>query len=130
MDQRSRDLIRRAWPRQALFTLVLAALLFVAAGTLDYWQGWLFMATFIGSSIPLGAYFLEHDPALIERRINAGPAAEQEPTQKFIIILVIVGFLLLFLVPALDFRWHWSPTDVARSWPMSASSRALSFSSW
>ena len=58
----------------------------------------------------LGAYFLEHDPALIERRINAGPAAEQEPTQKFIISLVIVGFLLLFLVPALDFRWNWSPT--------------------
>ena len=108
MDERTRALIRRAWPRQALFTLFLAALLFASAGTLRYWQGWLFLAVFIGSSIALGVYFVRHDPALIERRMRGGPSAEQEPAQKIIIALLMAGLLLMILVPALDRRWHWS----------------------
>jgi protein-S-isoprenylcysteine O-methyltransferase Ste14 len=108
MDARSRALIRQAWPRQALFVLMLALLLFVPAGTVRYWQGWLFLLVFIGSSVALGFYFLKHDPALIERRMKAGPAAEQEPAQKIIITLVIVGFLLMYVLPGLDRRWHWS----------------------
>jgi len=108
MDERQRTLFRRAWPRQAAVTLLYAALLFGAAGTLDYWQGWLFLIAFIGSSIALGLYFVKHDPALIERRMTAGPGAEQEPAQKIIIALIMVGFLLLSILPGLDYRWHWS----------------------
>jgi len=108
MDERLRATIRRAWPRQAAFTALIAVVLFAAAGRLDYWQGWLFLGTFIVPSVALGAYFLKHDPALIERRMNAGPSAEREPTQKVIIGLIMVGFLLLLAVPALDVRLHWS----------------------
>lgn len=108
MDARTRALIRQAWPRQALFTLALAALMFGFSGTLRYWQGWLFLVVFIGSSVALGIYFVRHDPALIERRMRGGPAAEQEPAQKIIIALLMAGMLLAILVPALDRRWHWS----------------------
>jgi protein-S-isoprenylcysteine O-methyltransferase Ste14 len=108
MDDRTRALIRRAWPRQALFTLAVVALLFAAAGSLRYWQGWLFLATFIGSSVALGAYFVKHDPALIERRMSGGPTAEQEPAQKIIVGLLMLGLFLMIFVPALDYRWHWS----------------------
>ena len=108
MDERMRSLIRQAWPRQALFTLLLAALLFAAAGTLRYWQGWLFLVVFIGASVALGIYFAQHDPALLERRMKGGPVAEQEPTQKIIITLLMIGLLLTLVVPALDRRWHWS----------------------
>ena len=108
MDERSRTLIRQAWPRQLVFTLLLAALLFVPAGSLSFWQGWLFLIVFIGSSVALGLYFVRHDPALIERRMHAGPGAEQEPAQKRIMTLLMAGFLLLILVPGFDHRWHWS----------------------
>ena len=108
MDERTRALIRRAWPRQLLFTLLLAALIFALAGTLRYWQGWLFLVAFIGSSVALGMYFVKHDPALIERRMKGGPSAEQEPTQKIIIGLLMAGLLITMVVPALDYRWHWS----------------------
>jgi hypothetical protein len=94
MDERSRALMRRALPRQAVFTLGLAALLFAAAGSVTYWQGWLFLVTFIGSSVALGLYFARHDPALIERRMKGGVAAEQEPAQKIIIALLMAGLLL------------------------------------
>jgi len=108
MDERSRALMRRALPRQAVFTLGLAALMFAAAGTVTYWQGWLFLVTFIGSSVALGLYFVRHDPALIARRMQGGVSAEQEPAQKIIIALLMAGLLLMILVPALDHRWHWS----------------------
>ena len=112
MDDRSRALFRRAWPRQALFTLGLAALLFAAAGTLTYWQGWLFLLTFIGSSVALGLYFARHDPALIERRMEGGIGAEKEPTQKIIIALLMAGMLLLIVAPAFDHRWQLSAVPV------------------
>lgn len=108
MDERTRALIRRAWPRQLLFTLIMAAVIFAVAGTLRYWQGWLFLVAFIGSSVALGVYFTKHDPALIERRMRGGPTAEQEPRQKIIIGLLMLLLLLMILLPALDHRWHWS----------------------
>ncbi|HZT27618.1 MAG TPA: isoprenylcysteine carboxylmethyltransferase family protein [Pseudolabrys sp.] len=108
MDARRVALIRRAWPRQLIFLLLMAALLFVPAGTLHYWQGWLFLAVFVASTLTIGIYFLHHDPALIERRMSAGPGAEQEPAQKAIITLISCGFVLLLVIPALDRRWHWS----------------------
>lgn len=108
MDERTRALIRRAWLHQLLFTLFLTALIFACAGTVRYWQGWLFIVAFIGSSVALGAYFVKHDPALIERRMRGGPTAEQEPAQKIIIAFLMVGLLMMIVLPALDLRWHWS----------------------
>lgn len=108
MDERSRALLRRAWPRQALVVPFLAVLLFVPAGTLQFWQAWVFLCVLVGSSVALGVYFLKHDPGLIERRMRAGPAAEQEPAQKIIMTLLLAGFLLLMIVPGFDYRWHWS----------------------
>jgi len=112
MDERTAALFRRTWPRQLAFVMFLAALLCGVAGTLAYWQGWLFLAVFTGASIAIGLYFARHDPALIERRIKAGPRAEQVPAQKIIIALLMVGFLLLVVLPALDHRWHWSSVPV------------------
>ena len=108
MDERTRALIRRSWPRQLLFTLAVAALIFTLAGTLRYWQGWLFLVVFIGSSAALGIYFIKHDPALIERRMHGGPTAEKEASQKIIIALLMIGMLLMIVLPPLDYRWHWS----------------------
>jgi len=108
MDERTKALFRQAWPRQAAFVLFLAALMFIPAGTLRYWQGWLFLLVFVGSAIALGLYFTKHDPALIEGRIHAGPFAEQEPAQKVIVALLLASLLLMIVVPAFDYRWHWS----------------------
>jgi protein-S-isoprenylcysteine O-methyltransferase Ste14 len=108
MDARSAALIRRAWPRQSIFILFLAALLFAPAGTLHYWQAWLFLAVFVILTVAIGIYFLRSDPALVERRMSAGPKAEQEPAQKIIVTLMLAGFLLLVVVPGFDHRWHWS----------------------
>jgi protein-S-isoprenylcysteine O-methyltransferase Ste14 len=108
MDARSAALMRKTWRRQAVFILLLLLLLFAPAGTLRFWQAWVFALVFIAASSALGVYFLRHDPALLQRRMTIGPAAETEPAQKIIMVVLSVGFFLLILVPGFDHRWHWS----------------------
>jgi Phospholipid methyltransferase len=72
-------------------TRSLLACLFIPAGTLNYWQAWVFVAVFGGSAQALGLYFLIHDRKLVERRMNIGPLAEQRPAQKFISALFMLG---------------------------------------
>ncbi|MDQ0561912.1 protein-S-isoprenylcysteine O-methyltransferase Ste14 [Rhizobium mesoamericanum] len=83
--------------------------MFIPAGTLDYWQAWAFVVVFGVSSQALGIYFLVHDRALVERRMNIGPTAEQRPAQKFIWALFIFGFVGFVVLPAFDHRFGWSP---------------------
>ena len=102
------ELKRRGWRQTLLFLPIMGMMLFAPAGSLRFWPGWLFAFVFMSSSIAIGLYFSKHDPKLIERRMKAGPSAEKEPSQKVIIFLVIVAFVLLIAVPGLDYRWHWS----------------------
>jgi protein-S-isoprenylcysteine O-methyltransferase Ste14 len=95
-----------------LFALAIAALLFVAAGTLRFWQGWLFLAVFLGSAVVITVYLTKHDPALLQRRLAGGPLAERETSQKIITLFASIGFLGLLLVPALDHRFGWSNVPV------------------
>jgi protein-S-isoprenylcysteine O-methyltransferase Ste14 len=89
-------------------TLVLAALIFVPAGTLYYWQGWAYAVVFVVTSAAFTVYLALCDPALLARRMEAGPAYEQEPAQRIIMRFALLGFVLLVVVPALDQRFGWS----------------------
>jgi hypothetical protein len=88
---------------------ILLACLFIPAGTLNYWQAWVFVAVFGVSAQALGIYFLVHDRKLVERRMNIGPVAEQRPAQKLISALFILGFVGFVVLPAFDHRFGWSP---------------------
>lgn len=86
---------------------LLAALIFIPAGTLDYWQAWVFLAVYIVSSLAMILYLRKHDPQLLQRRMRGGPFAEKEKTQKIVMSLVPVAFIALILVPALGHRFAW-----------------------
>jgi protein-S-isoprenylcysteine O-methyltransferase Ste14 len=88
--------------------LIMAVVLFVAAGTLDYWQAWTFLAVYLASSLAITLYLMTADPKLLERRMRGGPTAETEPKQKLIMWLTSIGFVALIVVPALDHRFAWS----------------------
>lgn len=68
----------------ARLQVILMLLIFAPAGTLRFWQGWLFSMVFLASVVLLTFYFLKRDPHLIENRMTAGPAAEQQRSQKII----------------------------------------------
>ena len=88
---------------------ILLACLFIPAGTLSYWQAWVFLAVFTVSSQALGIFFLIHDRKLVERRMKIGPVAEQRVAQKVISALFTLGFVAFVMLPALDHRFGWSP---------------------
>lgn len=92
---------------------VLALALFIPAGSLAYWQGWVFLAVFGVCVILITLYLFRYDQGLLGRRVQAGPVAEPDPAQKIIQSLAAVCFILLFIVPGLDYRFHWSSVPVA-----------------
>ena len=92
-----------------LGALALGVLLFLPAGTLDYWQAWVFIAVFLVSANAIGVYLSLRNPVLLERRLKVGPGAEQNPAQKVIMSLAVVGFLGVMVFSALDHRFGWSP---------------------
>jgi protein-S-isoprenylcysteine O-methyltransferase Ste14 len=99
----------RALRSSVLGTIVMAVLLFIPAGTLHYWQAWFFMAVFVGASAAITVYLAIKDPKLLERRMNVGPTAEKEPTQRVLMLFAMTGFIALFVFPAFDYRFGWSP---------------------
>jgi protein-S-isoprenylcysteine O-methyltransferase Ste14 len=94
--------------------LVMAGLVFGAAGTVDYWEAWVFLGVFGASGLAITVYLMKKDPKLLARRVSGGPTAEKEATQKIIQTFTALGFIAMLIVPGLDHRWHWSvvPLDV------------------
>jgi protein-S-isoprenylcysteine O-methyltransferase Ste14 len=88
--------------------LVMAALLFIPAGTIHYWQAWTFLAVYFVPSLAITLYLMKKDPKLLARRMSGGPVAEKEPTQKIIMFFASLGFIALIMVPAVDRRFAWS----------------------
>ena len=88
--------------------IALSILLFLPAGTLNYWQAWVFILVFMISVTVIGLYLSLKDPALLERRKQIGPAAEQSPAQKIIISVGILADLGLLVFCGLDRRFGWS----------------------
>lgn len=88
--------------------LAFAALLFIPAGTLSYWQAWAFLSVFISVSLVPGIYLNRIDPAALERRRKAGPRAETRAVQKVIMTVLSVCFAALLIVSGLDHRFGWS----------------------
>jgi len=93
----------------AMFTVVLVFLLiFMPAGTWDYWEGWLYMGLFafyFAAGTPISLWLM---PDLVKRRLLVGPGAEKEKSQRRIIAFVWPVFMLLFILPGLDQRYEWS----------------------
>jgi protein-S-isoprenylcysteine O-methyltransferase Ste14 len=99
---------KRAFGGLLVLVLAIAALLFIPAGTLDYWQAWTFLGVYSTASLAITLYLMKNDPKLLERRMRGGPAAEKEPTQKIIMLFASAGFIGLLIIPALDNRFGWS----------------------
>src|SRR5690348_3132140 len=102
----------KAWIAVAALTAMMGLLLFLPAGTIHYWQGWVYLAVFTVASILTTLYLMINDRALLERRMRGGPTAEQRPAQKAIMLCVSIGFIALLVVPALDRRFGWSHVPV------------------
>jgi protein-S-isoprenylcysteine O-methyltransferase Ste14 len=84
---------------------VVSLMFFLPAGTLDYWQAWVYIAiVFVPASLVM-LYFLRTDPEFLERRFRT---REKEAKQQLVIKLAGVVFIAGFLIPGVDRRFGWS----------------------
>ncbi len=91
------------------FTLgivLVGAMLFLPAWTLNYPNAWLFMGIlFIPMSV-VGIVLMIKNPELLRKRLNA---KEKQNEQSLVIKLGGLMFIVGFVVAALDFRYGWLP---------------------
>lgn len=87
---------------------VFAAILFGAAGRLDWWEGWAFLAVFFGCAFAVSEWVLQRDPALMAERLGS-PVQQGQPVWDRLFLpvvgLVFLGWLVLM---GLDARYGWS----------------------
>ncbi len=85
--------------------VLVAAVLFVSAGSLRYWNAWLYLAALLIPMLFALSYLLIKDPLLLEKRMRL---REKEKRQKRYAVISPVFFVIAFAVPGLDYRYDWS----------------------
>ncbi len=85
--------------------IIVACILFLSAGSFNYWNAWLFIAAIFIPMFFALMYLLTKDPELLEKRMKT---KEKEGKQKFVqkigSVLIIAGLVL----PGFDYRYAWS----------------------
>lgn len=84
--------------------IIIALLLFIPAGTLNYWNAWLFIGILFVPMFMVGIILLIKNPDLLRKRLNS---RENESEQK--VLLVLGGFMFIggFVFSGLNYRFQW-----------------------
>ncbi|OBI49655.1 hypothetical protein A5707_16450 [Mycobacterium kyorinense] len=93
--------------------LVFGLVLFSAAGTVNYWQAWVFLALFVLWTWVPSVYLLRTNPDAHQRRRRAGPTAESRTAQKIVIGGWYLSLAAMVVVSPLDHRFGWSSVPTA-----------------
>ena len=89
--------------------LIVALVLFLPAGSWNYFNGWLFCGLLFLPMLVLGALLLWKAPALLEKRLNT---KEQAKTQMAVVAVSSLLFLAAFVAAGLDFRFGWTHVPI------------------
>lgn len=84
--------------------LLVFLVLFIPAGTLKFWNAWLFMAIIFIPILITGIFLIFKNPELLRKRLNS---KEKESEQKSVVLLSGLMFIGGFIVAGLDFRFNW-----------------------
>ena len=89
--------------------LIVGLVLFLPAGSWNYFNGWLFCGLLFLPMLVLGALLLWKAPALLEKRLNT---KEQEKPQMAVVAVSSLLFLAAFVAAGLDFRFGWTHVPI------------------
>ena len=94
MKQENKNLFIQAIGKFLLGVVILGLLIFFPAGSLSYWQGWLFMAILFVPMFAAGLVMMARNPELLRKRLHA---KEEEKEQKFVVTSSALLFMGAFL---------------------------------
>ena len=89
--------------RFIMVPIFMGLILFLPAGSLDYWQAWVYCGVLFVPMFFVVFYFFKYDPELLERRMRM---REKEEKQKTIQIFGFIIFFIGFIMCGLDYRYH------------------------
>lgn len=81
------------------------AMLFVPAGTFDYWQAWVFLVVVITAAWIPNIHVLRTDPVVRQGRMSGGPTAETRTAQKVLIAGLYLSLAAMVVASVLDHRF-------------------------
>lgn len=102
----ARRSIAALWLELITVSAILAALLFIPAGRLDWLEAWWFWVAFTAFLVFYGLWALHHDPGQLEERSRVG--ANTKTWDKAILVIytiLLIGMLVLAGLDAGRFRW-------------------------
>ena len=85
--------------------ILVMLLLFLPAGTIQYWNAWLFIALLFIPMLLAGIILMFKNPDLLRRRLDA---KEKESEQKIVVLLSGIMFLSGFILAGLNYRYQWT----------------------
>ena len=91
----------------AKFTLgviLVGLLIFLPAGSMEYWNGWLFIGVLFIPMFIAGIVMMVKSPSLLKSRLNA---KEKENEQRKVVAISGLMFLIGFIIAGLNFRYSW-----------------------
>ena len=87
-----------------LGVVIIGLLLFLPAGSLQYWQGWLLMGILFVPMFCAGLVMMAKNPELLRKRLNA---KEGEKEQRTVVKLSGILFVAAFVMAGLNWRFDW-----------------------
>ena len=84
--------------------VLVGALIFLPAGTLDFWQGWLLMGILFVPMFIAGIVMMCKNPALLKSRLDA---KEKQKEQNLVVKLSGLMFVAGFVLAGLNYRFEW-----------------------
>lgn len=87
-----------------LGVVLIGLLIFLPAGTLNYFNGWLFMIVLFVPMFIAGIVMMIKNPSLLASRLDA---KEKQKEQGIVIKLSGLMFVVGFILAGLDFRYGW-----------------------
>jgi protein-S-isoprenylcysteine O-methyltransferase Ste14 len=93
--------------RSCVGLITSAAILFLPAGSLRFWQAWVFLFLLFVPGISSFLYFSKHDPTLIQRRLQTREKISEQKRLVGLLKLLLMG---AFFLPGFDYRFGWSRT--------------------
>jgi protein-S-isoprenylcysteine O-methyltransferase Ste14 len=104
-QQERKSLIKKIIVRFSLLPIFIGMLILVPAGTLNYWQVYLYLAVIVIPMMFVLLFFLRNDPKFVERRIRT---KEKEKQQKIIQLTFSLFFFSSYVISGFDKRFGWS----------------------
>ena len=102
-------LVKKMIIRFSFVPLFIAVFTLLPAGTVNFWQVYVYFGVILIPMLFVMIYFLKNDPRFLERRTRM---AEKEKAQKLIQYINLPIFISAFIVPGLDRRFGWSEVPV------------------